>query len=145
MNFIDAIDIAGSALRTTKVRLNVTTMNLANMNTTRSAEGGPYRKRSVLLTSQTLQNPSNSFMDSDFNRELRGVRVTAVVPQNDSIKRVYDPSHPDADTEGYVEMPNINMIEEMTQLMNLQRLYEANTTAIESAKSMYMKALQIGQ
>ncbi|MDE7469452.1 MAG: flagellar basal body rod protein FlgC [Desulfovibrionaceae bacterium] len=143
MDFMTSLDISASALRATKTRINVASMNLANIQTTRTREGGPYRKRVATIASQSLDNPVSPKMESEFMRELQGVRVTGIVREN-VFTRKYDPSHPDADTEGYVTLPDINPIEEMANLMNLQRLYEANTTAIEVAKSMYMKALEIG-
>ena len=138
-----SLDISASALRTTKTRINIASMNLANIQTTRTKEGGPYRKRVVTIASESLANPVSPKMQSEFMRELQGVRVTGILRENVFTQK-YDPSHPDANEEGYVTFPDINPIEEMANLMNLQRLYEANTTAIEVAKAMYMKALEIG-
>lgn len=144
MDFMTSLDISASALRATKTRINVSSMNLANIQTTRTKEGGPYRKRVAVIGSESLENPVSPKMQSEFMRELQGVRVTGILRENVFTQK-YDPSHPDANEDGYVLLPDINAIEEMANLMNLQRLYEANTTAIEVAKSMYMKALEIGK
>lgn len=144
MDFMTSLDISASALRATRTRINVASMNLANVQSTRTKEGGPYKKRVAVIASESLANPVSPKMQSDFMRELQGVRVTGILRENVFTQK-YDPHHPDADEQGYVTLPDINPIEEMANLMNLQRLYEANTTAIEVAKSMYMKALDIGK
>lgn len=144
MNFFDSLSISASALSATKTRINVASMNLANAQTTRTAEGTPYRKKSVVLSATPLYNPTDPRFQENFNEVLSGVRVESILPQN-AFKRQYNPSHPDADAEGYITLPDINVIEEMANLMNIQRLYEANATAIEVTKAMYTKAIEIGK
>jgi flagellar basal-body rod protein FlgC len=120
-------------------------MNLANAKTTRTPQGGPYRRRSVLQQTADVDDPFSIHMRSALDREVKGVRVMAVTIDNRPLKRVYEPGHPDADAEGYVSYPDINVVEEMANLMTAQRNYEANVTTAEALKGMYVKALEIGK
>ena len=113
MGYLDSLNITGSALTAERFRTDIILQNLANQNTTRTAEGGPYRRKQV-----ESQNP--------------------LVP-------LYDPDHPDANEDGYVMIPNVNSAEEMVDLMAATRAYEANVTALNIAKSMALKALEIGK
>ena len=131
--------ISASALGSQKKRIDVISANLANINTTRTAEGGPYRRRDVVFKSAEI---------GGFEERLRsamGVEVTRVVKDPRPPRLVYDPGHPDADENGYVAMPNINLMKEMVNLMLASRSFEANVTAMGAAKSMFTKALEIGR
>jgi len=145
MDFMTAFDIASSALTAERTQMNIISMNLANVKTTRTAEGGPYRRQSVTLASTPVQSPFDKDMNSALERELKGVRVMDIAVDKRPLKRVYEPGHPDADPEGYVFYPDINVVEEMTNMMTAMRSYEANATTIENLKAMYQKALEIGR
>ncbi len=145
MDFMTALDIGASALTADRTQINVTAMNLANVKTTRTLEGGPYHRRTVILAETDVDSPFSKHMQSALDRELKGVRVTSVVPDHRPFKEVYEPGHPDANEDGYVSYPDINVVEEMASLMTSQRNYEANTTTIETVKTMFTKALEIGR
>ena len=143
MSMFGAIDAAGSGLSAERLRLDVISNNLANANTTRTAKGGPYRRQLVVY------EPRDQF--NDFGKMLahkleagKGVRVVGIVEDNTPSPVVYDPNHPDADAEGYVRMPNINIVSEMVDMITASRSYEANVATISTAKAMAMKALEIG-
>lgn len=140
-----ALDIGASALSADRTAINVTAMNLANAKTTRTPEGGPYRRKTVIRAATDVDEPFSKQMQSALDRELKGVRILNVLPDNRPFKRVYEPGHPDADKDGMVLYPDINVVEEMANLMTAQRNYEANTSTIEAVKNMYMKALEIGK
>jgi len=145
MDFMTMLDIGASALSAERTHLNVISMNLANVNTTQTPEGGPYRRKSVVFKAAPVETPFSREMQSALDGELRGVRVKAILPDKRPFKRVYDPGHPDADAEGYVNYPDINAVEEMANMMTAMRTYEANVSAITSAKTMFNKALEIGK
>lgn len=146
MGMFGAIDAAASGLTAERLRMDVISNNIANANTTRTEEGGAYRRQIVLFQPRTEQQQSFSQI---FSNEMEdagtGVRVVGVVKDESPLRRVYDPNHPDADRDGYVEMPNINIVSEMVDMITATRAYEANVTAVNSAKSMAMKALDIGK
>lgn len=145
MDFMTALDIGASALSADRTTINITAMNLANAKTTRTPEGGPYRRRSVIRAATDVDEPFSKQMETALDRELKGVRILNVLPDNRPPKMVYEPGHPDANAEGMVAYPDINVVEEMANLMTAQRNYEANTSTIEAVKNMYMKALEIGR
>lgn len=137
-----ALSISASGLDAQRRRMNVVASNLANASTTRTPEGGPYKRRDVVFEAApaTFEDALNSKIG-----EAKGVMVTEVVEDKTSPKMVYEPSHPDANKDGYVAFPNINVIEEMTNMMAATRSYESNVAAINATKSMSMKALEIGK
>lgn len=145
MSFMKSLDIGASALSAERTHLNVISMNLANVNTTRTPEGGPYRRKTVLFESQPVETPFGKAMQSELERELRGVRVKSILNDNRPFKMVYDPGHPDADQEGYVRLPDINVVEEMANMLTAMRTYEANVSSITTTKAMFNKALEIGR
>ncbi|PIE58468.1 MAG: flagellar basal body rod protein FlgC [Desulfobulbus propionicus] len=142
MNIFTTFDIAASGLSAQRTRLNTISSNLANAETTSTPEGGPYKKKSVLFQSElvSFKNQLNRVM----NRHAQGVKVTRILEDNDPPQQIYNPSHPDADENGYVAMPNVSVIQEIVDMMSATRSYEANTTTIQSAKRMALKALDIG-
>jgi flagellar basal-body rod protein FlgC len=145
MDFMTALDIGGSALSAQRTYMNVIAMNLANAKTTRTANGeGPYQRKSVALES-TQVTPFGKAMNAALTQDLQGVRVTGIVNDNRPTKQVYEPGHPDADQNGYVQYPDINVVEEMTNMIQVSRSYEANTSTISTIKAMYNKALDIGR
>lgn len=145
MDFMTAMDISASGLSADRTRINTIAMNLANAKTTRTPFGGPYRRRTVVQASTDVADPFSVHMKSALDRELKGVRVMAVTQDIRPLKQVYEPGHPDANAEGYVSYPDINVVEEMSNLMSAQRNYEANITTVEALKGMYNKALEIGK
>ncbi len=145
MDFMTAFDIGASALSANRTSINVTAMNLANVKTTRTVEGGPYQRRTVIRSTADVDSPFSKQMQTAMDRELKGVRVMNVLPDNRPPKMVYEPGHPDADEDGMVTYPDINVVEEMANMMTAQRNYEANATTVEAIKSMYTKALEIGR
>jgi flagellar basal-body rod protein FlgC len=145
MDFMTALDIGASGLSAERTHLNIIAMNLANAKTTRTVEGGPYRRKSVYLAAADVDSPFSKVMRSALGRELRGVRVEGIAIDRRPFKMVYEPGHPDANEEGYVAYPDINVVEEMANMMTAQRGYEANVASIETVKGMYMKALELGK
>ena len=145
MDFMTAFDISASGLSADRTRINTISMNLANAKTTRTAQGGPYRRRSVVQQATDVDDPFSIHMRSALDRAVQGVRVSAVTMDNRPFKRVYEPGNPDANAEGYVMYPDINVVEEMANLMSAQRNYEANVTTVDAVKGMFIKALEIGR
>jgi flagellar basal-body rod protein FlgC len=145
MDFMTALDVGGSALSAQRTYMNVIAMNLANAKTTRTADGqGPYQRKSVALES-TPVTPFGKAMNAALGDELQGVRVTGIVADGRPTKQVFEPGHPDADQNGYVQYPDINVVEEMTNMIQATRSYEASTSTITTIKGMYNKALEIGR
>lgn len=145
MNFFDALKTSASGLSAQRIRMNVISSNLANINTTRTPEGGPYQRKDVVFAAG---GPDRSFRDMLDARLAGGstpVAVAGIVNDTTPPLLKYDPEHPDADDKGYVALPNINLMEEMVNLLSATRSYEANVTAIKASKSMVQKALEIGK
>ena len=145
MGLFDALDASGSALSAERLRMDVTAENLANAQTTRTANGqGPYRRKEVVLQEAGAGVGARaSFADS--LQAARGVKVAGIVEDPTPSRRVYDPGHPDADAQGYVAMPNVNTVTEMTDLIGASRAYEANVTAMQTTKTMFAKTLDLLQ
>ncbi len=146
MSFLDTLNITGSALTASRLRVDTITQNLANISTTRTEEGGPYRRKLVVLQEQKLsfENVLNQSL-SKSKKKNGGVIVSEVVESDNPFVPVYNPNHPDADENGYVLMPNVNSSEEQIDLMTATRAYEANLTALNVVKTMAMRALEIGK
>jgi len=147
MDFMRTMSISGSALTAERVRLDVIANNIANANTTRTAQGGPYRRQTVLFAPRGEQVqwmfPGMEPQGGEFKG--RGVRVVGIAQDTSPFKRMYNPGHPDADASGYVTLPNVNPVTEMVDLMAATRAYEANVAAIGAARSMAQRALEIGK
>ena len=144
MDLIKCIDIAAGGMTAQRTRLNVISMNLANANTTRTADGNPYRRKTSVFETVPVENSFESQFQDSMDRQVYGVRVSEIVPVPGDFKRIFDPSHPDADEKGYVYLPNVNLVQEMVQMLNANRSYEANASVIRAAKEMALKALDIG-
>lgn len=144
MDFMTAMDIGASGLSAQRTHLNVISMNMANIRTTKTAEGGPYQRKSVSFESTPVYSPFDAAMDNQKNRNLQGVKVLGVTADQRPFKQVYEPHHPDANDQGYVYYPDINVVEEMTNMMTATRGYEANVQTITACKQMFAKALRIG-
>lgn len=145
MDFLTALDMGASALSAERTRINIISMNLANAKTTRTQDGGPYRRRTVVLESTPLDASFKEHMRGALDKELRGVRVQAVAVDQRPHKMVYEPGHPDANDDGFVAFPDINVVEEMAHLMTAQRGYEASVSTVDTVKQMYTKALEINR
>ncbi|CCH50347.1 flagellar basal body rod protein FlgC [Pseudodesulfovibrio piezophilus] len=145
MDFMTALDIGASGLTAQRANLNVISMNMANIRTTKTLEGGPYRRKSVSFEATPVYSPFDTAMQDQLNRELNGVKVLGVTADNRPFRQVYEPNHPDANDQGYVFYPDINVVEEMTNMMSATRGYEANVQTITAVKQMFTKALRIGQ
>ena len=144
MDFLTAMKISGSALKAERTRINIASMNLANANTTRTIEGGPYRAKSVVFGATPLGNSFQKQLNS-VDDKLRKVEVVQVVEDPSPFKEVYDPSHPDADVNGIVKMPNVNTAEQMVDLMSARRDFDANVAAMDSIKAMALRSLEISK
>ena len=154
MAFLSDFDISGYGLSAQRFRMNIISSNIANANTTRTSEGGPYQRREVVfkatdfdkIMNQELKEQNNllkyenplddSFLQTDANPAIMSVVVDKVVRDDSDFKLKYDPSHPDANSEGYVAYPNINPVVEMADLIEATRAYQANVAAFQSAKNM---------
>jgi len=145
MGLFDAISISASGLTAERLRMDVISNNIANANTTRTEEGGPYRRQMVIF--QAREGEASSFYDL-LQKKVQpgtGVRAVKIVKDPSPLRQVYDPSHPDADQQGLVNLPNVNIVAEMVDLIAATRAYEANVTALNSTKTMANRALEIGR
>lgn len=140
MDFFTSLDVSSSAMNAERTRMNLISGNLANANTTRSADGGPYKRKDAVLTATPFSNALNRA-----GAGLSKVGVTDIVEDTSPPRIQFDPSHPDADEKGFVALPNINVIEEMADMITATRTYEANVTAAQAAKSMALKTLELGR
>ncbi len=146
MDLFRSMAISGSALTAERLRLDVIANNLANVNTTRTAEGGPYRRQQVVFAPRGEETQwMFPGMDQPGTFRGRGVRVAGIAADTAAFRRVYEPGHPDADAAGYVSYPNVNVVTEMVDMMAATRAYEANVAAISAAKAMATSALDIGR
>ena len=145
MGLFDALDIAGSGLSAERLRMDVTAENLANAQTTRGANGGPYRRKEVVL--QQVEGQAGGGFRTALagamggDRRPGGVQAAQVVEDPNPPKMVYDPGHPDANAQGYVAMPNVDSVTEMLDLISSWRSYESNVTAMQSSKQLFSKTL----
>lgn len=142
MDLLTTFKISGSAMKANSIRLNTISSNLANVETTSTPEGGPYKKKSVYFESKPVAFQEQ--LEGNLRKAAQGVEVTRIVEDEEPPQKVYDPAHPDASEDGYVEMPNISVLKEMVDMMSATRAYQANATTIKSAKRMALKALEIG-
>jgi len=139
------MDISSSGLSAQRMRMNILSANMANASTSRTPEGGPYRRKDVVFSAKPVGNPFEDFLDEDYGTQLREVNVIDIHQDTRAPRIVHDPSHPDADKNGKVKLPNIQVMSEMVNMIAATRAYEANTTAMNSAKQMATKALEIGR
>jgi len=143
MDIFSTFAISASAMKAQKIRLDTVSSNMANAETTSTPEGGPYKKKSVYFQSTPIGFEQH--LDSALRGSAQGVAVTKIIEDPDPPRRVYNPSHPDAAEDGYVDMPNVDVLKEMVDMMSATRSYQANVTTIQSAKRMAQKALEIGR
>jgi len=147
MSFLSSLNIVGSALTAHRQRVDLITQNLANISTTRTESGGPYVRQLAVLKEQPLsfENVLSSNLKGNKSKNLGGVIVDKVIASESPLIPVYDPTHPDANEDGYVMMPNVNRTEEQIDLMAASRASEDNLTALTVVKSMAMRAMEIGK
>lgn len=146
MNLLGLMEVSGSALQAERIRAEVVAANMANAETTRTAEGGPYRRQHVVFTSEAAPPSFASQLLGQYgvaDAAIGGVRVSAVVADQGDPLRRYDPGHPDADKDGYVAYPDINPLTEMVDLMGATRAYGLNGSAVQAEKSMATASLEI--
>ena len=144
MGMFDAMDISASGLTAERLRMDVVAQNLANAQTTRGADGEPYRRKEVILAERQGERSFGTALAGAMgDAKPAGVEVAAIAEDQTPLKQVYDPGHPDADANGYVQMPNVDTVAEMVDLISAQRAYEANVTAMSAAKQMFAKTLEL--
>ncbi|MFQ5482528.1 MAG: flagellar basal body rod protein FlgC [Nitrospinaceae bacterium] len=145
MDFLTSMKISSSGLAAQRKRMEVISSNLANLETTRTPEGGPYRRKDVVISALPLPSKFNALLKDELTDHLRQVAVTGIAEDQTAPTLVYNPDHPDADERGYVKMPNINLVKEMVNLINASRSFEANIQAVNTAKSMAQRAIELGR
>jgi len=146
LGIFDSINISASGLTAERLRMDIISQNIANANVTRTANGTPYRRKMVVFQEAEMNEPFSSYLSkAKDNFKKSGVKVSSIVEDQSEFKLVYNPGHPDADANGYVRMPNVDIMIEMVNMISATRAYEANVTSINSTKSMIMKALEIGR
>ena len=145
MAIFTSFDISASGMTAQRLRSDIISQNLANVNSTSSQEGGAYRRKTVVFSEKDATAFSDVLL-STAGTVGSGVKVTKIVEDYETpMSKVYDPAHPDADEDGYVTYPNVNVVTEMTNLIDASRSYEANVTAFNASKSMALKGLEIGK
>jgi len=145
MDFLKSFNISGSGLTAQKMRMDVISQNIANAEVTRTEDGTPYRRKMVVLSSIKENGSFKDALESASSAKGGGVYVKSIVEDPSALLPVYNPTHPDANEEGYVMLPNVNTAQEMIDMLSASRAYEANVTAFNATKAMVMKALEIGR
>lgn len=145
MDFFSSMNVSASALSAERTRMNLISGNLANANATRTPEGGPYKRKDAVFSATPVENSFSRTLDGATGREVRQVEVVRIIEDQNPPRMQFDPNHPDADPQGYVALPNVNVVEEMADMINATRTYEANVAAVQAAKSMALKTLEISK
>lgn len=146
MSFFKSINVSASGLTAERLRMDIISKNIANAETTRTSAGTPYRRQMPIFREQQGTSFSDALSEAKGQYVTgSGVEVSAIKEDTSAFKRIYNPGHPDADGEGYVLMPNVDVVTEMINLISASRGYEANVTAMNATKSMVMKAMEIGK
>ncbi len=150
MSFFNGMNISASGMSAQRLRMDIISQNIANVETTRDENGNPYRRKTVVFAEREADRfgavLAQTAAGKASDKQGNGVKVTAIVEDHvTAMKRVYNPSHPDADQDGYVTMPNVNTVTEMTNLISATRSYEANVTAFNATKNMLLKGLEVGK
>lgn len=144
MDFLTGLRIGSSGMTAQRMRMNTISSNIANVNTTKTPEGGPYRRKDVVLEALPEAKSFNEILSSE-QEKFQRVQVTDVLVDRKAPLLKYEPDHPDANPDGYVAYPNINLMEEMANMIQATRAYEANVSAIQAVKGMATSALEIGR
>lgn len=138
---MDLFSVSSSGMEAQRVRMSIIASNLANVETTRTASGGAYRRKDIVFSSE---QGFGGVLQNAVDAQSPGVKVAGIIEDKRPLKYAYEPSHPDADEKGYVAYPNINVAEEMVNMITASRSYEANVSAFKATRDMAMKALEIG-
>jgi flagellar basal-body rod protein FlgC len=141
MNFLKSLETSASGLYAQRKRMDIIASNLANIETTHTEKGGPYRRKMVVMGTKEIDQD----FDKMFNSSVKGVQIEDVVEDQTPFKKVYNPSHPDANSDGYLYKPNVDLIVETTNMLMARRAFEANIAAIKATRQMIIKALEIGR
>lgn len=145
MSFMDGMNVSASGMTAQRLRLDIISQNIANVNTTRDENGNMYRRKTVVFSEKDM-TPFGDILMKTAGTAGNGVKVTQISEDDKTaLRKVYDPSHPDADEDGYVSYPNVNVVQEMTDMIDATRSYEANVTAFNATKSMALKGLEVGK
>ncbi|WP_429148211.1 flagellar basal body rod protein FlgC [Anaerotaenia torta] len=145
MSFMNGMNVSASGMSAQRLRLDIISQNIANVSTTRDADGNVYRRKTVVFSEKDV-TPFGDILMKSSGTVGNGVKVTQIAEDTKSaMRRVYDPSHPDSDEDGYVTYPNVNPVQEMTDMISASRSFEANVTAFNATKNMALKALEIGK
>lgn len=147
MGFFNSMNVSASGMTAQQLRTDTISQNLANINTTRGKDGKPYVRKTVVLAERGQSVSSfGAVLDKTIGQSGNGVKVVSIEEDTDTdLRMVYDPSHPDADEDGYVTYPNVDTVTEMTNMIDASRSYEANVTAFNASKSMLLKTLEMGK
>ncbi len=148
MAFLSSVNVIGSGLTAQQQRLDVISENVTNINTTRTEGGGPYRRKMVVLEEENSDSPFRQALDRAMGRRNSaqgGVRVAEIIEDESDFKLSYDPENPDANEDGYVELPNVDLVKEISDAMAANQAYSANVTAFNVLKQVIAKGLEIGQ
>ncbi|MCU0661928.1 MAG: flagellar basal body rod protein FlgC [Myxococcota bacterium] len=144
MNVFSAMEILASGLDVQRTRLNLTSSNLANAQTTRTPEGGPYRRKDAVISTEPVYNKFKEMFDDLVAREVNGVKTDQIIEDQGPPRMVYDPTHPDADANGFVGYPNVSVVEEMVNMIMASRAYDAGVTALQTISTVARSALRVG-
>lgn len=145
MSYMNGMNVSASGMTAQRLRLDIISQNIANVNTTRDENGNAYRRKTVVFSEKNM-TPFGDILMKSSGTYGNGVKVTQIVEDTEAeMRKVYDPSHPDADEDGYVTYPNVNIVQEMTDMIDASRSYEANVTAFNATKNMALKGLELGK
>ncbi len=144
MSAFSGMNISASGMTAQRLRMDIISQNIANVNTTRNENGEPYRRKAVVFSEKDATPFQEVFLRTA-GVIGNGVKVTKIIEDSKAMRRQFEPSHPDADDDGYVTYPNVNIVQEMTDLIDATRSYEANVTAFNATKSMALKGLEVGR
>lgn len=144
----DALKIAATGMSASRQMMNIVAENIANANTTMTLSGEPYKRKDVVLAAKDLTENDDILtvsFDEEYEKKVAGVEVVGIKQSNNGFRKVYDPTNPNADKDGYITLPNVNVVEEMAKMIQASRMYEANSSVVESIKNMATKALELIQ
>ena len=145
MSFMNGMNVSASGMTAQRLRMDIISQNIANVNTTRDENGNVYRRKNVVFAEKDV-TPFGDILMKTAGTAGNGVKVTQITEDTETaLRKVYDPSHPDSDDAGYVTYPNVNVVQEMTDMIDATRSYEANVTAFNASKSMALKGLEVGK
>lgn len=145
MSIFDILDVGSSGLAAQRMRQEIISSNIANASTTRTPDGGPYVRKDVVFETANVTSKFGEIFSALTDSGLRGVRVSEILQDNRPAQKRFQPNHPDADTDGYVRYPNVNIIAEMVNMVEATRSYEANLTIMNASKSMALRAIDLGR